>query len=268
MVARAAEGAVGDCGLFRVLGLDEVDSTNSVIKRALREGEPEGLVVRAWRQTGGYGRQGRAWTSPLGGLYCSWLLRPDVPAEELPTLSLVVGLAFRRALAELAGERGDRVMVKWPNDVVLAGKPTFSKLVGISLEVTGGGVCVGTGVNVVPPDGAPVSVGGKNVAGYVGDVVPGLAADGVERAVDRVFEAVASSFAECYGLWVREGFGALSGDFSACHILTGTFVDVRDRAGGALGQGVVKGVDGQGRLVLVDADSTERHIASGEAHIV
>ena len=48
--------------MFRVRCLDEVDSTNNVVKDALRSGEPEGLVVRAWRQSGGYGRQGRAWT--------------------------------------------------------------------------------------------------------------------------------------------------------------------------------------------------------------
>lgn len=45
------------------------------MKRALEAGEPEGLALRARRQTGGYGRQGRAWASPEGGLYLSLLLR-------------------------------------------------------------------------------------------------------------------------------------------------------------------------------------------------
>lgn len=105
---------------FRIRLLEEVSSTNDEVKRALDAGEPEGLVVRALRQVAGYGRQGRAWTSPEGGLYCSLLLRPQVAPCELPTLSLVVGLAVRRALAALAGDAAaDAVRIKWPNDVVL-----------------------------------------------------------------------------------------------------------------------------------------------------
>ena len=80
---------------FRIALHDEV-------KRALEAGEPEGLVVRALRQVSGYGRQGRSWTSPEGGLYCSLLLRPQVAPRELPTLSLVVGMAVRRALVARA----------------------------------------------------------------------------------------------------------------------------------------------------------------------
>ena len=54
--------------LFRVRCLEETTSTNDEIKRALETGEPEGLIVRARRQTGGYGRQGRGWVSPEGGM--------------------------------------------------------------------------------------------------------------------------------------------------------------------------------------------------------
>ena len=78
---------------FRVESLEAVGSTNDEVKRALEAGEPEGLAVRARRQTGGYGRQGRAWASPEGGMYLSLLLRPDVLPAQLPTLSLVTGLA-------------------------------------------------------------------------------------------------------------------------------------------------------------------------------
>ena len=65
---------------FRLRVLDEVTSTNDEVKRAREAGEPEGLAVSARRQTGGYGRQGRTWASPEGGLYLSLLLRPSVDA--------------------------------------------------------------------------------------------------------------------------------------------------------------------------------------------
>ncbi|WP_307980673.1 biotin--[acetyl-CoA-carboxylase] ligase [uncultured Senegalimassilia sp.] len=105
---------------FRVESFETVTSTNDLIKRAIEEGQPEGLAVRGLRQTAGYGRQGRAWESPIGGMYQSFLLRPDVPPAQLPTLSLLVGLAVRRAIASLVPELEDRVQVKWPNDIVVA----------------------------------------------------------------------------------------------------------------------------------------------------
>lgn len=105
---------------FRLRAFAETTSTNDEVKRALEAGEPEGLAVRARRQVAGYGRQGRTWTSPDGGLYCSLLLRPQVAPRELPTLSLVTGMAVRRALVGLADDgAADRIRIKWPNDVVV-----------------------------------------------------------------------------------------------------------------------------------------------------
>ena len=105
---------------FRVESFETVTSTNDLIKQAIEEGRPEGLAVRGLRQTAGYGRQGRAWESPIGGMYQSFLLRPDVPPAQLPTLSLLVGLAVHRAITSLVPELGGRVQVKWPNDIVVA----------------------------------------------------------------------------------------------------------------------------------------------------
>ena len=134
--------------------LDEVASTNEVVKNALREGKAEGLIVRARRQSSGYGRQGREWDSPEGGLYMSILLRPDVAGSGLATLSLVVGLSVQRALGQVAAPQfEDGIQVKWPNDVIYMPADCeradeYRKLCGISLEACGGGVCVGIGINV------------------------------------------------------------------------------------------------------------------------
>ena len=127
--------------------LDEVTSTNEVVKNALREGKAEGLIVRARRQLSGYGRQGREWDSPEGGLYMSILLRPDVAGSGLATLSLVVGLSVQRALGQVAAPQfEDGIQVKWPNDVIYMPADCqradeYRKLCGISLEACGGGVC-------------------------------------------------------------------------------------------------------------------------------
>lgn len=124
--------------LFRELVYEETESTNKVVKRAIEDGEAEGLVVRAWRQTGAYGRRGNAWSSPEGGLYLSVLLRPEeVPAERLSTLPLIAGLAVRDALASLVtSDQARRIKVKWPNDVVVAPSREEELLLAADVEAS------------------------------------------------------------------------------------------------------------------------------------
>lgn len=253
---------------FRLRVLDEVTSTNDEVKRALEAGEPEGLAVSARRQTGGYGRQGRTWASPEGGLYLSLLLRPSVDAALLPTLSLVTALAVRRAVAGLLpAEAAESVQVKWPNDLVVpaAGRlpdPAFRKLCGISLEAHAGGVCVGIGVNVEPPDAADAAaVGGKNVPVYLPEL-------GFEGNVDDVAAAVLHAFAPLYRAWLAEGFAPLAGEYAAHASLTGRSVRMVNRAGEPVAEGTVASVDAFGRLVLRASDGSCVPVASGEAHLV
>ena len=251
--------------MFRVVCLEETTSTNDEVKRALEAGEMEGLVVRAHRQVAGYGRQGRTWTSPEGGLYCSLLLRPQVEPARLPTLSLVVGLAVRQALVALLGESAARlVQIKWPNDVVLAqGEPPFAKLCGISCEAHAGGVCVGVGVNVQSPEERP-AVGGKNRAAYVADLVT-PASDTLNA--DALLDAFLAAFEPCYQQWVAQGIAPFLDEYNTSASLTGRFVQVVNRTGEPLAAGTVVRLDETGALVLRDATGTETRVFSGEAHI-
>lgn len=113
------EDSLTRIGMFRLEAHESVVSTNDLVKRAIEQGEPEGFAIGARVQTAGYGRQGRAWSSPEGGMYVSVLLRPHVPLAQLPTLSLVAGMAVRDALARIVPvEQAPCIKVKWPNDVV------------------------------------------------------------------------------------------------------------------------------------------------------
>lgn len=314
---------------FRVESLEAVGSTNDEVKRALEAGEPEGLAVCARRQTGGYGRQGRAWASPEGGMYLSLLLRPDVPPAQLPTLSLVTGLAVRRALASLVTlDEARRIKVKWPNDVIYAFDPglagagaaaqaagdafvacsaddaseegrrtagsapgqdssraasgapaagggdaacgegarkAFRKLCGISLEGHARGVCVGIGVNVLPPS-APAVVAGKNAPAYLADLGFGFTCE-ARGAVDEVAAAVLRELAPLYEQWASAGFAPLVADYDAHAALTGLALTMVDRNDAVLAEGTAVGVDERGCLVLRAPDGSLVPVASGEAHI-
>lgn len=256
---------------------DSIDSTNSAIKEAIRAGAAEGTVVMAREQKRGYGRQGREWTSPRGGLYFSILLRPqdqDVPQESLPTLSLVISLAIRQALTDdLAQATSDGqvdsvapIFVKWPNDIFCGDK----KLVGISLESLGSAVCIGIGVNVFPPD-LPIIVTGKNEPVYYSELTGDHARISPEKQGDYL-EALAayilSVFAHYYKRWVKLGFEVFTSEYNRYSYLRGKEVAIVDRSGNQLDQGTIRLVDSHGRLQLQKQDGTISPVTSGEVHLL
>lgn len=273
--------------------LDDIASTNEVVKNALREGKAEGLVVRARRQSGGYGRQGRIWDSPLGGLYMSLLLRPDVAGSGLSTLSLVVGLAVQRALGALAVPSArDAIQLKWPNDIVYmpADCPRadeYRKLCGISMEACGGGVCVGIGINVFAPEIAQ-PVEGRNIPQYMADLMLSGAegengaltaaayADTLEgRAQTDYREAVIADVQRevlarimvSYGRWRELGFASSLPNYDAASFLNGRPVRIQNAAGDEVLEGVAESVDERGRLLVRTADRVVP-VSSGEAHVI
>jgi BirA family transcriptional regulator, biotin operon repressor / biotin---[acetyl-CoA-carboxylase] ligase len=129
----------------KILVFDSVESTNRTAKTLAANGEKEGTVVVANTQTHGRGRFDRIWQSPKGGLYLSLILRPTLPAENIPLLPLVTAVA----LATTIESYGLHTTIKWPNDVQVNGK----KIAGILLESEGKEhsvdfVVVGIGVNL------------------------------------------------------------------------------------------------------------------------
>ncbi|MBI3563810.1 MAG: biotin--[acetyl-CoA-carboxylase] ligase [Elusimicrobia bacterium] len=130
--------------------LDETDSTQLVARRLAAEGAPDGTLVWALRQTAGKGRLGRRWRSAPGGLYLSWLIRPEFPPARLADFSLACGAAAAAALRAF----GVAPAVKPPNDVLARGADgRYRKLCGILCEASGDSsrlhwLVVGVGVNV------------------------------------------------------------------------------------------------------------------------
>ena len=154
--------------------LAETASTNDVAREWALAGAPDGALVVAARQIRGRGRRERTWDSPAGtGLYASFVLRPDWPADQAPNLAIVAGMAAFRAL-EKAGVRDLRM--KWPNDVLANGRKICGVLVEprlgagrIEFAVAGIGINVGQAAGDFPPElrttatscrleGAPISV--------------------------------------------------------------------------------------------------------------
>lgn len=148
-----------------IVRLARTPSTMDVLHELAREGAVAGTAVVASEQAAGRGSRGRSWSSPRGGLWLSVLARPGMASLEL--LSLRAGLA----VADLLHGRGagDRVRVKWPNDLMLDER----KVGGILCEARWQGdvpawVVVGLGLNVANPPGP----GLEAVAARLADVLP------------------------------------------------------------------------------------------------
>jgi BirA family biotin operon repressor/biotin-[acetyl-CoA-carboxylase] ligase len=130
-------------GLWREIRVTgETGSTNVDLLEEARAGAAEGLVLVAETQTAGRGRLGRAWSSPpRATLACSVLLRPAVPPSARAWLPLLTGIAVAAALR---AEAGVNASLKWPNDVLVAGR----KIAGILAEAHGDAIVAGVGLNV------------------------------------------------------------------------------------------------------------------------
>lgn len=107
---------------------DVVDSTQVIAKQLAEEGAAEGTVVLAEQQVKGKGRLGRHWHSPYAkGIWMSVILRPQIPIQLAPQLTLLTAVALCRAMRTYSGLE---IGIKWPNDLLYQGK----KLSGILLE--------------------------------------------------------------------------------------------------------------------------------------
>ena len=228
---------------WSLVALDSVGSTNDEAARLADAGAREGTVVWAREQTGGRGRRGRHWVSPVGNLYSSTVLRPDCVAQRAAELGFAAALAVSDIVPT-----GREVRVKWPNDVMVDG----GKVAGILLEssIGQGGrvehVVAGIGVNV-------------GFAPQVAEMrYPGAALGGsVEAALERLAQALARRLAE----WRHNGFEAVRTAWLAKAGPLGVAVDVR--LADELVQGSFAGLDQEGALML-DTAAGPRKIVSGE----
>lgn len=214
--------------------LRSADSTNAVARELAARGAVHGTLVSAERQTAGRGRQGRTWTAPPGqSLVASWVIR-----EPGPLLSLAAGVA----VAELCGADA---RLKWPNDVLIAGR----KVAGILVEgrpqerwaVLGIGINVALRVEQLPAEL-------RDRAATLG-----LTAADIEPALARLCVLL--------GRWLQAPAAEVLDAVRARDAL-------RDRpVSWDAGAGTGAGIDASGRLLVELADGSRVALDAGEVHL-
>jgi BirA family biotin operon repressor/biotin-[acetyl-CoA-carboxylase] ligase len=242
-----------------------------------RDAAPEGLWLRAERQTAGRGRQGRAWSSPAGNLYASTIvrLRPNDPPAA--TLALVAAVAleevvrgvspspFRRfappflsqwererAREPKASGKGEgELTLKWPNDLLLDG----AKLSGILLERTENAVVIGFGVNLAhhPTDTDRLAT---SLAEYDARIGPAP-----------FLEMLAETFARWLARWRAEGIAPVRDRWIERAHPAGTALTARLPDGSSI-DGLFERLDADGALVLRLASGERRVIHAGDVFLI
>ena len=258
--------------------LDEVTSTNDVVRGWLAAGEPEVCLAVADVQTAGRGRAGRTWDAPAGAaLLLSLGFRPTyVLPDRAWRLPATVSLAMADAAEEVAGLPDGTIRLKWPNDLVvetagpraslvgeldaaaagrrLAAPVEVRKLGGVLAESDGLGTAdprlvVGIGVNADWPEAAfPAGLAGSMTS---------LREASAGRPIDRaaLLEAFTDRL-EPRVLALRDGRFDIAGWLERA-VTTGRDVDLVHPDGGterlrAIGLDAVTGA-----LVVADPDSPE-----------
>ena len=290
--ALAVTSWAGHPAVFR----EETGSTNLDVMALAdkgRETAPEGLLVCAAKQNAGKGRRGRVWISPPeGNIYMSILLRPAVPANRAPMVTLVAAMAVCSALKELAGRKAE-FAVKWPNDIVARRKAGvmpagdrrpgeapdsvpepvpgpedgsrdtgWKKVVGILTEMRleetrVRDVTIGIGINVNMSD-IPEELRGtaSSVLLMTGEIT--------NRAA--LTAAVWKAFEDYYGRYLTDGsLEGLRSGYEKMLVNLGRKVRVLDPAEPFCG--VARGISSFGSLLVTREDGTEVSVSAGEVSV-
>ena len=226
-----------------------VDSTQNIARGLAADGAPEGTVVVADHQTHGRGRAGRSWLAePGANLLVSVLLRPPIPIARVPQLSLLVATASREAIEV---QTGLPVRIRWPNDLVLAGR----KVAGILTEAASGGqgllhVVAGIGLNV-------------NQTAFHEEIrvrATSLAlATGSPREREPLLEALLAALNRWYRVYLETGFGPVRSDWCQNSATLGERV-----ASGQETAGTAVDLDADGALVVRTASGVLKRVVAGE----
>lgn len=235
---------------------ERTGSTNQDALELASQGAKDGTLVVADCQEAGKGRRGRTWVSPAGtNIYFTLLLKPSFLPDKAPTLTLVMALSVAQALKK---ETGMEAGIKWPNDLVLNGKKICGILTEMTLEKEAiAAVVIGVGINVRQMD----------FEEDLADKATSLEAEchvNVNRAslIARIMEC----FEENYERYRQEqNLSGIKEAYEAHLVNRDKSVRVLDPAGEY--DGIAKGINENGELLVELSDGTSRKVYAGEVSV-
>lgn len=239
-----------------VIVFDRESSSNTVAKELAAVNAEEGTVVIVKSQTGGKGRMGRSFISiSENGLYLSIILRPELPAAQSVSITVLGAVATAEAIEETSGEK---CQIKWVNDIFIRGRKVCGILTEASMNFENDQLeyaVIGIGVNISPPskDGFPNEI--KDIAGsiYQDSAPKGYKSILAAKIIDKFFEYYNEMEKKKYLKSYKEKSNIIGKPVSIYR-------------GNEVIYGVAKDIDDDANLI-VDTDSGVRKFNSGEARV-
>lgn len=219
----------------------ETGSTNADLMARLPQ-LSGAVLLAAENQTAGRGRAGRSWIAEPGAtLTFSLAWQFAHPLHRLTGLPLLVGVA----LAETLNELGVPVGLKWPNDLLKAGR----KLGGILIESAKSPVpnnswaVIGIGLNLKQPRHAE----------QIGQTIASL--DLPDLDTNELLTKLLARLASAIRQFEQQGLSVFVQRWNSLHAYTGQAVRILE-GGQIKHEGTVLGIDEQGALQLQTAGGT------------
>ena len=222
---------------------ETIDSTNTEALRRL-DGIPSGTVLAARSQTAGRGQRGNTWfTEPGKNLTFSVVLKDlGLKASDSIRLNALTSVA----VASLLEHYGVQPVIKWPNDIYVSGRKICGMLIENTLDgAMLGASVVGIGININQRE-FPQLANATSLALCTGK---DEALEEVLAVFLEIFEGMLSQL-DSPELWERYA--------SRLYRLgkTARYYDIlREEEF----EGVIQGVEPDGRLCILDAGGERRH---------
>ena len=235
----------------------EVNSTNTLAKFLALNNIENGSVVISEKQNAAKGRSGKPWESPIGGVWLSLILNPNVDYSKLPLITLATGVAVAKTLERIGVSKPE---IKWPNDIMIYGK----KVCGILTEAvtkfnTIENVIIGVGIDA----NLDISDFPEELQDGTTTIEKELGKKEDEEVLIKIF---LEEFEKISELFDNEGFEAILNEWRKRSHTIGKIVEVREPFNKHY-DGYVVGINKEGALIVEKIDGCLEKVISGECII-
>jgi BirA family biotin operon repressor/biotin-[acetyl-CoA-carboxylase] ligase len=236
---------------------ESVESTQKIAHRFANENVPEGTVIIAEEQRSGRGRMDRRWHSPkYTGIWMSLILRPNIPLQKAPQLTLLTAVAIVQAIEEMTGLSPE---IKWPNDIMINGKKVTGILTELQAEADRiHSIIIGIGINVnQKTEDFPLELQQTASSLFIekGELVP--------RA--DLIKCIFKQFEKLYLLYLDQGFFSIKLLWESYATSIGKYIRARTVTNTIEGRAL--GITDDGVLKLEDTFGVIHHIYSADIEL-
>ena len=247
---------------WEIVCLDTTESTNLDAKKAATSGCEHGYTVVSDEQTAGRGRLDHEWMSPAGiNIYVSIVLRPRIVPSCYPQVPVICAIALHKAFAEMVPSV--ELALKWPNDLLaIHNKRKISGILceGVTMKDRSLAVVTGVGINV--------NSSLEDFPEYLRATATSLKMEtGKQWCREQILAVFLNHFEQIFEEWEVSG-GTLRpflAYWNQHDLLAGRTISIEQ--GPQIEEGVARGIDDEGRLLLETPDGMKL-IHAGDVHLL